>query len=107
MECPENDESTSTQSTPPSSLGLVNQPMVNKIKERLLILSPTVQAGLERECNKTDFFREGDKFIGKGGFGEVRKVIYKSSNNLYVIKVIDKTFRIKTIDQMNREIEIM
>ena len=44
--------------------------LLNKVKERLLILSPTVKAGLERECNKGDFYREGDKCIGKGGFGE-------------------------------------
>ena len=83
--------------------------MLNKVKERLLILSPTVQAGLEREYSKTDFYREGDKFIGKGGFGEVWKVIHRTTNKVFVIKVIDKK-RIqeqKLVDQMNREIEIM
>lgn len=84
-------------------------PMLNKIKNRLLILSPTVKAGLEKECSKSDFFREGEKAVGKGGFGEVWKVIHKATNKLYVIKVIDKKNIIeqKMVDQMNREIEIM
>ena len=82
---------------------------LNKVKDRLLILSPTVRAGLERECNKGDFYREGEKFIGKGGFGEVWKVIHKQTNKTYVIKVIDKIsiFEQKLVDQMNREIEMM
>ena len=83
--------------------------LLNKVKERLLILSPTVKAGLERECNKGDFYREGDKCIGKGGFGEVWKVVHKKTNKTYVIKVIDKK-SIKNqnlVSQMNREIEIM
>lgn len=86
-----------------------NSPLVNKVKKRLLMLSPSVAAGLERECSKSDFFREGDKAIGVGGFGEVWKVIHKATNKLYVIKVIDKKNIIeqKMVDQMNREIEIM
>lgn len=83
--------------------------LLNNVKERLLILSPTVKAGLERECNKGDFYREGDKCIGKGGFGEVWKVVHKKTNQTYVIKVIDKK-SIKNqqlVGQMNREIEIM
>ena len=82
---------------------------VNKVKDRQLILSPTVLAGLERECNKNDFYREGDRYIGKGGFGEVWKVIHKATSKLYCIKVIDKKSIVenKLVEQMNREIEIM
>jgi serine/threonine protein kinase len=82
---------------------------MNKVKKRLLTVSPTVAAGLEHECNKSDFFREGDKAVGVGGFGEVWKVIHKSTNKLYVIKVIDKKniVKQKMVEQMNREIEIM
>lgn len=85
------------------------KPILNKVKIRSLILSPTVKEGLEREANKTDFYREGDKPIGKGGFGEVWKVIHKSTNKLYCIKVINKRSIIeqKMVEQMNREIEIM
>ena len=82
---------------------------LNKVKERLLVLSPTVKRGLERECDKADFYRCDDYYIGKGGFGEVWKVNHKKSNDLYVIKVLDKK-RLKAqklIDQLNLEIRIM
>ena len=82
---------------------------LNKVKHRLLFLSPTVRTGLERECNKNDFFREGDSYIGKGAFGEVWKVSHRKSNKIYVIKVMDKSTikEQKLSDQINREIEIM
>ena len=82
---------------------------LNQVKERLLILSPTVKMGLEHEGDKGDFYRCGDYCIGKGGFGEVWKVNHKKSNDLYVIKVLDKE-RLKKqnlIEQLNLEIQIM
>ena len=82
---------------------------LNKVKERLLVLSPTVKRGLERECDKSDFYRCDDYYIGKGGFGEVWKVNHKKSNDLFVIKVLDKK-RLKSqklIEQLNLEIKIM
>lgn len=84
-------------------------PTLNKVKNRLLILSPTVKSGLERECNKTDFNQEGGRPIGKGGFGEVWKVTQKQTKRVYVIKVMSKKSIIeqKLVDQINREIEIM
>lgn len=93
-----------------ASLPIIAQkPLINKVKNRLLFVSPTVKACLEPECQKTDFCTEGPKALGKGGFGEVWKVIHKKTNNTYVIKVIDKKNIIeqKLIEQMNREIEIM
>ena len=62
------------------------QQVLNKVKDRLLFLSPTVKRGLERECNKGDFYRCGDNCIGKGGFGEVWKVNHKKTGDVYVIK---------------------
>ena len=84
-----------------------NPPKLNKVKKRCLILSPTVNAGLEPESKITDF--EKDREIGKGGFGLVWKVIHKKTQKVYCIKVIQKAGIIeqKLIDQMNREIEIM
>ena len=84
-----------------------NPPKVNKVKKRCLILSPTVNAGLEPESKITDF--EKEKEIGKGGFGLVWKVIHKKTQKVYCIKVIEKSGIIeqKLVDQMNREIEIM
>jgi aurora kinase len=85
------------------------KPILNRVKQRCLILSPTVKECLEREASKADFYREGDRPIGKGGFGEVWKVIHKATNKVYCIKVINKRSIIdqKMVDQMNREIEIM
>ena len=82
---------------------------LNKVKNRILFLSPTVKEGLEKECCKDDFFSEGDKPVGKGGFGQVWKVRNKITDKLYAIKVINKQNIIeqKMVDQINREIEIM
>ena len=89
----------------PSSLPL----KLNKVKNRLLFLSPTVRKGLELECNKNDFFREGVSYIGKSAFKELWKVSHRKSNKIYVIKVIDELTikEQKLSDQINREIEIM
>ena len=82
-------------------------PKLNKVKKRCLMLSPTVNAGLEPESKKTDFEKERE--IGKGGFGLVWKVIHKKTQKVYCIKVIKKEGIVqqKLVDQMNREIEIM
>ena len=84
-----------------------NPPKLNKVKKRCLILSPTVNAGLEPESKITDFEKERE--IGKGGFGLVWKVIHKKTQKVYCIKVIQKQGIIeqKLVPQMNREIEIM
>ena len=92
------------------SSSLQHLPLIlNNVKNRLLFLSPTVNIGLERECNKNDFYREGDSYIGKGAFGEVWKVSHKMTGKIYVIKVMDKSIikEQRLIDQINREIEIM
>ena len=85
------------------------EPRTNKVKNRILFLSPTVKAGLERECSKDDFVSEGDKPVGKGGFGQVWKCRNKISQKIYAIKVMNKHSIIqdKMVDQINREIEIM
>ena len=83
--------------------------MLNKVKKRLLILSPAVAAGLEREACKTDFESLEDKSIGKGGFGSVWKVRHKITKQIFAIKVINKDSIVKQnmVEQTNREIEIM
>ena len=83
-------------------------PQVNKIKKRCLMLSPTVYAGLEKESKMSDFEKD-PRAIGKGGFGQVWKVIHKKTNKIYCIKIIQKSGIIeqKLVNQMNREIEIM
>jgi serine/threonine protein kinase len=82
---------------------------INNVKNRLLILSPTVKEGLERESNKDDFEALDDKALGKGGFGHVWKVRHKVTGKIYAIKVINKDYIRKEnmVDQINREIEIL
>ena len=57
-------------------------PILNKVKKRCLILSPTVNAGLEPESKITDFEKERE--IGKGGFGLVWKVMHKKTQRFIV-----------------------
>ena len=85
------------------------KPIIGKIKNRILMLSPTVKECLEKECSKDDFFSEGDKPIGKGGFGQVWKVRHKATDKIYVIKVMNKQNIIdqKMVEQINREVDIM
>ena len=86
-----------------------DEPNLNNIKKRLFILSPTVELGFERECNIYDFNIKGKNPIGKGGYGEVWKVIHENSNKEYCIKILNKKeiFEEKLINQINKEISIM
>ena len=82
--------------------------ILNDIQKRLFILSPTVELGFERECNKYDFIRDKNP-LGKGAFGEVWKVTHENSNKIYCIKMMKKRdiFEQKLINQINKEISIM
>ncbi len=86
-----------------------SEPKLNNIQNRLFILSPIVDLGFERECNKYDFINSGKKPLGKGAFGEVWKVIHDNSNKVYCIKKINKRdiFEQKMVNQLNKEISIM
>ena len=82
---------------------------INNVKNRILILSPTVEAGIERECTKDDFYSEGNKEIGSGGYSRVWKVSHKNTGKIYVIKLMNKQkiIRENIIEQINREVKIM
>ena len=82
--------------------------ILNDIQKRLFILSPTVELGFERECNKYDFIRDKNP-LGKGAFGEVWKVTHENSKKVYCIKMMTKRdiFEQKLINQINKEIGIM
>jgi len=84
------------------------KPILNNVKNRLLILSPIVMNVLEKEYSVNDFFFEGGKPIGKGGFGEVWKIVSKSNKKQFVVKIINKNniIKKKLINQLNRELEI-
>ena len=82
--------------------------ILNEVQKRLFILSPTVELGFERECNKYDFIRD-KKPLGKGAYGEVWKVTHENSKKVYCIKMMTKRdiFEQKLINQINKEISIM
>ena len=86
-----------------------NNIYINNVKNRLLSLSPTVKAGIERECTKDDFYSEDNKEVGRGGYSHVWKVSHKNTGKIYVIKLMskEKIIKEKLIEQINREVEIM
>ena len=86
-----------------------NNIYINNVKNRLLTLSPTVKAGIERECTKDDFYSEDNKEIGRGAYSHVWKVSHKNTGKIYVIKLMNKQkiIKQKIVEQINREVEIM
>ena len=82
--------------------------ILNEVQKRLFILSPTVELGFERECNKYDFIRD-KKPLGKGAYGEVWKVTHENSKKVYCIKMMNKRdiYEKNLINQINKEISIM
>ena len=82
---------------------------INKVKNRILFLSPSVSSGEEKEACKEDFESQTNSNIGSGGFGKVYKIRHKVSKNIYAIKVISKSKIIenKLTEQMKLEIKIM
>ena len=84
-----------------------NKPTINKVKNRFLFLSPSVQKALEAESKITDF-EVLDK-LGEGSFGKVYKARHKTTNVIYAIKSIDKLNKNNQEGKpyFRREIEIM
>jgi hypothetical protein len=82
---------------------------VNKVKNRMLFLSPSILSGEERECRKDDFESLANSNIGVGGFGKVYKVRHKVSKNVYAIKVINKKKILEhdLVEQIKLEVKIM
>jgi serine/threonine protein kinase len=80
---------------------------LNPVKERLIMLSPTVQGGVDRELTTNDF--EILANLGTGAFGKVYKVKNKKNKLIYAIKQVSKK-QIKAqkmVSQINNEIRIM
>jgi len=84
-------------------------PKLNKVKHRILFLSPSVTSGHEREACQSDFESLTKTTIGSGGFGKVYKVKHKTSQNIYALKVINKKKIIEEdlSEQIGLEIRIM
>ena len=93
-----------------SNLIMISKPgkvKINKVKDRILYLSPSVKLGHENEANLRDF-DIGD-MLGSGAFGQVYKVTHKSSKRVFALKVIEKAKlkKNKMENQIQNEVKIM
>lgn len=84
-----------------------NKVQINKVKNRFLFISPSVQTCLEPEAKITDF-EILDK-LGEGSFGKVYRAKHKKTGAIYAIKSIDKLNKNNQEGKpyFRREIEIM
>eukprot|EP00826_Nyctotherus_ovalis_P024939 TRINITY_DN1924_c0_g1_i7.p1 TRINITY_DN1924_c0_g1~~TRINITY_DN1924_c0_g1_i7.p1 ORF type:complete len:720 (+),score=256.08 TRINITY_DN1924_c0_g1_i7:160-2319(+) len=84
-------------------------PKLNKVRKRILFLSPSVTSGCEREPCRDDFEFPKNANIGSGGFAQVYKVRHKVSRNVYALKIVSKQkiFEEDLCEQIALEIRIM
>jgi serine/threonine protein kinase len=54
----------------------------------MMMVSPTVEGGLEREANTKDF--EIQKALGAGAYGKVYRCRHKGNNRIYAVKQLSK-----------------
>ena len=82
---------------------------INKITNRLFILSPTVSEEKDIECSKSDFTQETNDYIILGYLGKALKTMHKKTSRLYSIKAIRKDKLIKSglTNTLNKCLEIM
>jgi serine/threonine protein kinase len=82
---------------------------INKLANRLFILSPPVKEGKDIECSKNDFTQEATEYISLGFIGKAVKASHKKTNRLYSIKAIrkDKIVKVGFTSTMNKYIDIM
>ena len=82
---------------------------INKISNRLFILSPTVKEEKDIECTRNDFSQETTDYIILGYIGRALKTMHKKTNRLYSIKAIrkDKIIKNGLTNNLNKCIEIM
>ena len=82
---------------------------INKLSNRLFILSPPVKEGKDIECSKNDFTQEATEYISLGFIGKAVKASHKKTNRLYSIKAIrkDKILKVGFTSALNKYIEVM
>ena len=76
-----------------------------KVPAKYLFESPSVQKVEESEIKRNDFSFE--KKLGEGAFGEVWKVIHKTSKKIYAMKQVLKEKVSRMLPQFKREVYIM
>lgn len=80
---------------------------LNKVKNRILFISPTVSLGKENEATLGDF--NIIAILGSGAFGKVYKVKHKVSEKEFALKVVTKNMirKYKMEKQIENEVRIM
>ena len=73
-----------------NNINNIQRKRINKISNRLFILSPTVREGKDIECSKNDFTQETTEYINLGYIGKAVRATHKKTNRLYSIKAIRK-----------------
>ena len=81
---------------------------LNRVRERLLPLSPAVQSG-EREYTTNDFESMSRNVLGKGAFAQVWPVRNKETKERYAVKLIKKATINKSgiLSAIKRETQVM
>jgi len=91
---PEKSENISTSRSPnrPKNLGFsikMSSIRINKLKDRIFILSPKVKSGEDRESNMEDFYLL-EESVKYGCLGSLTNSIHKVSKVKYALKIIKK-----------------
>ena len=86
----EDSEKQNISNSLPTTKGKLSYPNINKVNNRIFVLSPTISQGLDRECEKNDFMRIGDKMIELGIYKGMWLVSHKRTEILYAIKILHK-----------------
>ena len=104
-----NNNNSSLQKNSPNNSKINNNTKINKLTNRLFVLSPIVKNGKDIECSKSDFFQEEKEYINLGYIGKAIKATHKKTNRLYSIKAIrkDKIVKVGFTNTLNKYIEIM
>ena len=92
-----------------NNINNIGRKRINKISNRLFILSPVVREGKDIECSKSDFTQETTDYINLGYIGKAIKATHKKTNRLYSIKAIrkDKILKVGFTSTLNKYIEVM
>ena len=92
-----------------NNINNIQRKRINKISNRLFILSPTVREGKDIECSKNDFTQETTEYINLGYIGKAVRATHKKTNRLYSIKAIrkDKILKVGFTSALNKYIEVM
>ena len=106
---PNNINNNANNANNANNINNIQRKRINKISNRLFILSPMVREGKDIECSKNDFTQETTEYINLGFIGKAIRATHKKTNRLYSIKAIrkDKILKVGFTSTLNKYIEVM